>query len=311
MLHKKIKISIGICTKDTHELLSKCLSSLELLKSVDLISEVIIADSSKDKTATQFVVGLSPLSKITKVLNVPELGISFARNMIFSSAKGDYLFSLDDDVTVSKDWLVAGMAVLSKYKNCGLVGGKVVAQNEIPKKFLNGIGKELQYKKNFWPFTLFDLGNKTKKLSKLTTTPSFANMVIRKDIYRNIFLDTRLANGTHGLNQIYGGEDPDFIEQAKKICDIYYCPEMEAFHFIKPYKFTRKYFIWRFWENGKERALFDIKFRKRKQRSVKQLLWLIKKLAKSLLLLKLSFAQLLDVVYSTSYLLTYKKYYSN
>lgn len=35
---------------------------------------------------------------------------------------------------------------------------------------------------------------------------------------------------------------------------------MVAAHYIKPYKFTQRYFYWRYREWGKERALLEIKY---------------------------------------------------
>lgn len=306
MPHENIRISIGICTKDNHDLLLKCLQSISTVKGPEKIFEILIVDSSKDKEKVKNVISSTKLSGVVRIFQISELGISFARNVIFNKAVGDFLFFVDDDVTVSEKWLNSGITLFLSRKDCGVIGGKISPQNKIPKSFINTISKDVGYKKNFWPFTLFNLGNKTRELKRIVYYPMFANMAIRKNIYQNAQLDTRFANNTSFINKIYGGEDPDFIEQIKHQCSIYYCPQMEAFHFIKPYKFTRKYFMWRMWENGKETALFDFKykFKKNEKRKPSKL---YEKAVYIILHNKFTFSHLLSIISKLSYRLTYLK----
>jgi glucosyl-dolichyl phosphate glucuronosyltransferase len=301
-----MKISIGIPTKDNQLLLENCLRSLAQTNlsfaSIDL--EIIIVDSSKKRDLTKQVCNSSTLRKSIRILFEKRLGISFARNKIFKSASGEYLFFLDDDVTVTTEWLKTGVNFFRHHKKCGVVGGKLSIKNK-PSKKAEADLKKIDYGSNFWPFTLFDLGRKERKLpSEIVHYPMFANMAIRRDFITNYQLDNRFANQFEKL-KIYGGEDPDFIESLRGKCEVWYSPSMLGYHYVKPYKFSKRYFIWRTWENGKERALLDFKYKSNPEIKSLSLYSFLREVGKRMLQKRLDFKYLLNKVYVISYYTTY------
>jgi hypothetical protein len=115
----------------------------------------------------------------------------------------------------------------------------------------------MNFSTNFWPYALYDMGISTMRLDpNILDYPEFANIAIKKSVYKNITINTMFGNQS-SLFKVFGGEDPDFIEKAKKISQIYYLPSMSAYHHIKPSRFTKSYFYWKYWEFGKERALLE------------------------------------------------------
>lgn len=299
-------ISIGICTKDNPELLKKCLAALyrqNLPKTWSV--EILIADSSRTPKITSHLIRYFFRRRFAlHLFHIERKGIVHGRNLIFAKSSGHYLFSLDDDVIADKEWITTGVKLFHTHPNCGIIGGRIRAMNRPPKSFIQTVAPKVGFSRNFWPFTLYDLGNHLRIMKRIVHYPMFANMAIRKNIYQNIKLDTRFAN-QEGFFQVYGGEDPDFIEQAKKLCTIIYSPDMLAWHYIKPFKFEQRYFFRRFWENGKERALLERKYNKKSSRAslrvfVSTLRGIIYKLRRS----QDTFPERLFLWFSLSYFLT-------
>lgn len=249
-------ISIGICTKNNHKLLNKCLKSINnLVIPNNLKVEIVVVDQSDN----QLKVDSSIIKRfVFKQLCSNHSGISFARNELFELASGDILFITDDDTIVSNNWITSSLDLFTDNKRVGLIGGKIKQLNKTPRPFKNTL-KELGYNKNFWPYALLDLGKKVIAIDKDTHYPCFANMAIRKKVYKNIKIDTDFGNQERFF-KIFGGEDPAFVEEVKKTYSLLYNPNMLVWHYIKPHKFSKKYFIWRYFEWGKERALLKTKY---------------------------------------------------
>lgn len=294
-------ISVGICTKNSFNSIKNCIDSIVVQKlPKNTYLELLIADSSKFKKKNRIDVNkLANKNLRVKHLTVDEMGIVFARNAIFKNAKGTALFSTDDDIIVNSNWLMTGIKALERFKKAGVIAGKVVLGNKIPehfKKLLIDIG----FGNNFWPYTLFSWTDKEFKFNKDSTDyyPSFANMIIRKKVYNGYKLDTQFAN-RHDTFKVFGGEDPDFFEDVVGKYDIVYYPKLVVKHIIREYKFNKRFFYWRYWEVGKERALFDAKYEKAIMYQLKDIS-LIVKLFKT----KFEIKNQLHVIYFLSYSLT-------
>ncbi len=249
-------ISIGICTKNNYKLLNKCLKSINnLVIPNNLKVEIVVIDQSDN----QLKLDSSKFKRLVfKQFFSKHAGISFARNELFKFASGDILFITDDDTIVSNNWITSTIDLFSQNNRVGIIGGKIKQLNKTPNSFSNTL-KELDYNKNFWPYALLDLGEKVKTIDKDTHYPCFANMAIRKKVYKNVKIDTDFGN-QESFFKIFGGEDPAFVEEVKKTYSLLYNPNMLVWHYIKPHKFSKKYFIWRYFEWGKERALLKTKY---------------------------------------------------
>ncbi len=257
-----MKISIGICTKNNQQNLRFCLESVFDQKiRKDWKIEVVIVDSSdnpgKTRKTIRDVLELKRRKEfVMKYLYENKKGISFARNRIFTRSTGDLLFSLDDDITVSNNWISNGIIFMTRHKEVGIVGGKVKLFNKIPTS-ARPLLKSMNFSVNFWPYTLYDLGQRSKRLDpNIEHYPEFANMAIRKKVYKNVKTNTLFANQS-SFFKVFGGEDPDFIEKAKRLGEIYYLPNMTGYHHVKDSRFTKSFFLWRYWEFGKERAVLE------------------------------------------------------
>ena len=93
------KVSVVVCAYDAAETIDDCLTSLEALtySNVELI---VVNDGSRDRTR-EIAQGHSRV----KVIDVPNAGLSAARNTGLARATGEIVAYTDADVRVDPDWL--------------------------------------------------------------------------------------------------------------------------------------------------------------------------------------------------------------
>jgi succinoglycan biosynthesis protein ExoM len=111
-------IDIGIATFRRPALLVKLLDSISLLDVPDKFQvRVIVADNDHNFSSKPIVTGLKNKYRFEIIyLEVPERGISFARNAILDLVDADYLAFLDDDETVEPGWLKSMFQAVFLYK---------------------------------------------------------------------------------------------------------------------------------------------------------------------------------------------------
>jgi glycosyltransferase involved in cell wall biosynthesis len=301
-----MNIAVGICTRNNPTLLRRTLQSItaqKLKASVRVVCYIV--DTSSTRRSQRVINAFRDLRLrqfIFRSTHRPRLprGIIYARMQLFSLVREPYLFLLDDDIVADPHWIANGLAAFAKSSDIGVVGGKTVPYNSAPVRFHADLAA-LNFSRNFWPYALIDLGDTGKYLTRLHHYPCFSNAAIRTSILKRIAVDDRFATGRLPL-PMFGGEDPDFMEQAYRISRIYYEPRMRVSHIIKPYKFTRRYFLWRYIEWGKERALLEAKYGLPQSASPQQILLSVITLIKELTKRKPLFAPLLSLLFSLSYL---------
>ncbi|MDD1770935.1 MAG: glycosyltransferase [Methanomassiliicoccales archaeon] len=126
-MESSLKASVVICTYNRKEWLLKCYDSLQKLD--DEPSEIIIVDGPSNDGTRQLIEEWQRHGKVRLVAQKKLEGISAARNLGLSTARGDVVCFIDDDVIVAPGWLDG---ILSGYKDdkVGGVGG--------PTYFLDG-----------------------------------------------------------------------------------------------------------------------------------------------------------------------------
>jgi GT2 family glycosyltransferase len=304
-----MNISIGICTRDNQEGLNLCLNSLFSQRIKGVSVELIVIDQSADTILTKTVLSKHQNKAVKKHFKLVykedfKKGIAFARNRLFKTATGAILFTIDDDVTVKNGWLQTGVRFFKQNPKAGVAGGKVVLFNKIPTKSRHLL-KQMNFNSNFWPYALYDLGKNTMRLDpKIINYPEFANMAIRKNVYKKVSINTQFGNQS-AMFKVFGGEDPDFLEKAKKIGGIYYLPVMTAYHHIKPSKFEKSFFRLRYWEFGKERALLEKIYSKERTVSLKYFMSCLR----ASVLKEDSFFEQVQVIFMTSYFLSFMYFF--
>ena len=120
----KPKVSIIIATYNNVRFTHQCLDSI--LKHTRLPYEIIIVDNNSTDETKNF---LSKIGEITTILNETNLGFGNACNIGAKVAKAPYLLFLNNDTIVTPNWLPPLAQIMDNIKNCGSVGGKIIAFN--------------------------------------------------------------------------------------------------------------------------------------------------------------------------------------
>lgn len=101
------RIDIGVCTYRRRELEETLRSLGAMTLPQDARPRVLVADNDTVPSARELVYALAASLPFELVyIHCPASNISIARNACLDHATGNYLAFIDDDSTVSKDWLV-------------------------------------------------------------------------------------------------------------------------------------------------------------------------------------------------------------
>lgn len=102
-----LRIDIGVCTYRRRELEETLRSLGAMTLPQDAQAHVLVADNDTAPSARELVYALAASLPFEVIyIHCPASNISIARNACLDHATGDYLAFMDDDSTVSKDWLV-------------------------------------------------------------------------------------------------------------------------------------------------------------------------------------------------------------
>ena len=93
------KISVVVCAYNAADTIDECLASLSTLTYPDY-EVIVVNDGSRDSTGD-----LARRYPIAKVIDVPNGGLSAARNIGLEAASGEIVAYTDADVRVDADWL--------------------------------------------------------------------------------------------------------------------------------------------------------------------------------------------------------------
>lgn len=254
-----MSFTIAICTRNREQVLAQNLRlTIDLIKTTANWHALIVDNSSntntRDLLKTSFT--KSEQAKIT-YRRESRPGISYARNKALRSVTSKYLCFIDDDIQIDAKYILQVEKSVKKFPDATLIGGKVLPLNPLPLektwlKYLLGASP------NFWPYAILNMGDKVITLNpKLTLQTS--NLLINTDkLPSSCKFNTSFANQTSKI-KIYSGEDWNFVSRVmEKGCKVIYDPRLVVKHQILPYKFTKKYFRWRYFEAGKEIAVRDI-----------------------------------------------------
>src|SRR5688572_6489065 len=115
--------SVVICSRNGALTIRECLEGIMKLN-YPFYEVVVINDGSTDATpsiASEFDV---------RLISTPNQGLSAARNLGASVAKGEIISYIDDDAIPDPDWLLY-LATTFLQTNCAAVGGPNIAPNEV------------------------------------------------------------------------------------------------------------------------------------------------------------------------------------
>jgi GT2 family glycosyltransferase/DNA-binding beta-propeller fold protein YncE len=120
------RVSVVVCAYNASDTLEECLTSLENLTYPDY-EIILVNDGSRDSTSE-----IGHRHSRVRVIDIPNGGLSAARNVGIAEARGDIVAYTDADVHVDRDWLtyLVQPFLTSDVVGCG--GPNVVPPNDPP-----------------------------------------------------------------------------------------------------------------------------------------------------------------------------------
>lgn len=239
-MNKEISIIIAtIFSKDRSNRISVIIQScLEQLtgKSYEVI---IVNNGSVELPFSDFKLFQKEIDLgLIKIINESRLGLSLARNIGIYNAKGEFIFFLDDDVTLKENYFKSILDVFN-LKDCLCVGGKVLVQNtDIKKEYLD----PFYYRFLSPPSFPDELSQKRKPYYVVG-----ASMAFKKNFFEQYGNFDEKLGRRKGV--LISGEETDLIMRIPDTL-VYIEPKAVILTKIDSTKLTTNYFIKRFFWQG-------------------------------------------------------------
>ena len=120
------KVSVVVCAYNAADTLEDCLASLDRLTYPDY-EVILVNDGSRDATAD-----IGRRHKRVRVIDVPNAGLSAARNVGLAEARGEIIAYTDADARVDPDWLTFLIQPFQTSDVVGSGGPNVVPADDPP-----------------------------------------------------------------------------------------------------------------------------------------------------------------------------------
>lgn len=122
---KPLAVSVVVCTRNRHDDVARCLKSLEHQSQPPL--EVLVIDQSDEPIAN---------GDFFHVHATAQRGTSKARNEGISLARGDVIAFIDDDCTVTPNWLRSISDAFERHPDADLIFGQVLRVSDDPDEYV-------------------------------------------------------------------------------------------------------------------------------------------------------------------------------
>ena len=205
------KISFIIASVDRDQELQQCVTSIEKAHEYrrDISIEILVViQKAKQKKNIRI-----EYPDITTVYYIDQLGLSVARNFAIAKSVGDFLVFLDDDASVSVDFIDVLSRKFSDYKDINAFCGRLID----PVQQL--------------PFSRLFSNTKVKKLRRIDFQyfMGSAHVLSRKILQKIGTYDERFGVGS----TYYGSEESDIFFRLKAANEpVIYMPDLVFFHAI-------------------------------------------------------------------------------
>jgi glycosyltransferase involved in cell wall biosynthesis len=227
-LHVKasVLISVVVCTHNRADLLEKAILSLIAQSLAPDAFEIIVVDNnSSDRTPTVAEKYVRLHTNI-RYCRERKQGVSYARNLGWREAQGEYLAYLDDDATAPGQWLEVAAGIIAQ-RHPHIFGGPFYAMYDKP--------KPEWFKDEYESHSLGAAARELVDGEFLTGT----NLFILRDSCAHVGgFDPQL--GMSGEAFGYGEETAFILAARKKIPGIrvYYDPDLKLFHRVAEHKMS-------------------------------------------------------------------------
>ncbi len=230
-----MELSIIISTYNRAQSLLRTLNSLAEQSADPTKWEcVVVNNASTDNTeevCSQFIAA-HPTMNIRLVVE-PEQGLSHARNCGVRASKGTYLVFIDDDETVSPDFVDAYIELFTTHSAFAAAGAVVPCYEGGRPKWMSKYPEKMIANP-------IDLGDSIRTIPS-EITPAGGNMAFNREVFTLYgYFDTTL--GRNG-DKLLGGEENDMFARIRALGErVYYAPRAKVYHHIHVDRLTPEYF---------------------------------------------------------------------
>jgi GT2 family glycosyltransferase len=121
-----IQLSVVICTHNRSVLALDCVDALLRNPGADALDIIVVDNASSSEEHARLLAGVQWPARL---IEQPTPGLSHARNIGASVARGAWLAYLDDDALPYPDWAERALTLVNESpENVGLIGGAVLPQ---------------------------------------------------------------------------------------------------------------------------------------------------------------------------------------
>ena len=115
-------VSVIVTTFNRPDSLENCIKHLISIEDYNYIIEIIVIDDcSTYNLANQNKLFCQDITKVKYFYNLENRGLAYSRNIGASNSVGEYIFFLDDDIMVQKNYFKNQLDLL-KSNNCVTIG---------------------------------------------------------------------------------------------------------------------------------------------------------------------------------------------
>lgn len=232
-------ISVIVCTFNRALLLNKCLDSLVAQQLFSDRFEVLVVDNLSTDTTPEVIDRYTASYPHFRSTLATQQGLSFARNVGWQCAQGQYVAYIDDDAIAEPDWLATMAQFIAEYSGVSAFGGPYDAYTltKLPEWFPPEYGR-LSFGDSIHPIQLDQ-----------EWIPG-SNMVFRRDIFDHLGgFDETL--GMKGATAAYM-EEIDFLHKLKaRNIEIIYVPTLKVRHLIADYKMSLRWLLKSIYAEGR------------------------------------------------------------
>jgi glycosyltransferase involved in cell wall biosynthesis len=183
-----MKLTIAICTWNREALLHQALTSIHQATPPQSSDWEIIIVNNNCTDGTDVVVNQFRDRLPIMLVHEPKPGVSNARNAAIDAASGDYIIWTDDDVRVSRNWIVEYERAFAMWPESSIFGGSIVPLFE---------GEPPAWLQSALPYVdaAFAIRNINSAMGAITTAelPYGANFAVRRQEQRRFRYNTDLG----------------------------------------------------------------------------------------------------------------------
>jgi GT2 family glycosyltransferase len=238
--------------------LERALDSLEHQSIGDDAFEVIVVDnSSSDDTRSVVEAAVGRVPGLRYVRH-DVIGLSAARNRAIEEARGEVYAILDDDAVASPTWLEVMAAAFERHARAGAIGGRI-------ELIWPGPAPAWISEETAPLYARFD-GGPVEREFRFPHMPFGTNLGLRADIVEKVGgFSTEL--GRVGGSLISGEEAELCFRIATAGYLVMYEPDLQVGHHVLPERVSRRWLLFRSFEQGRTRAIAQAVRRERTTRA--------------------------------------------